>query len=73
MSKLTSAQLEEFRTSCARMRNVPEFKVILAFIQNREAHYKSVLVGANATDVPHLQGRARECAELLQEFHKTKD
>ena len=50
-----------------------DYKTVLDYIRHREATFKELLVTANTTDVPHLQGRARECAELLQELLKTKD
>jgi hypothetical protein len=73
MSKLSPQNEVEFRASCARLINMPEFQTVLKYMEFRLDTIKDGLVDAHAVDVPKFQGRANELTDLLKEIRKKKE
>ena len=70
MSRLSPDKIGEFRAACARLRNMPDFKIIIAYLQQREQTHKECLVSATPLDFPVFQGRAREVTDIINEIDK---
>lgn len=73
MSRLSPPNEQEFRTAVARVINMPEYKIILGYLDFRLDQLKNALVESNAVDVPKLQGRASELVDLKDQLTKRKE
>lgn len=73
MNPLLPPNKDEFRTACARVRNLPEFQLVLAYLKHRYDAHLAQLVSATPADVPQFQGRAKEILDILSEIEKTKE
>lgn len=70
MSRLSPEKSGEFRAACARMRNMPDFKLIVEYLKQRAETHKECLVAATPVDFPVFQGRAREVTDIINELDK---
>lgn len=73
MSRYTPKNLKDFRTATARVRNMSEFKIIMAYLAERLETHKEALVDINDKDFPQVQGRAKELRDLITEINKTTE
>lgn len=71
MNPLLPKQTPEFRAACARLRNFPEFKAIMAYIEQRHEYFQKMLTTVDEeAQLRVLQGRVRELEDLVAEIDK---
>ncbi len=70
MNPLLPQNEKEFRASLARIRNMPEFGVVMAYLRQREDAHKSQLVSADIASFQLHQGRSREVSDIIDQLNK---
>lgn len=73
MNPLVPSKTADFRTSCARLRHMPDFIAIMEYLEQRLDAHRTCLVSASPADVQQFQGRAKEVLEIIDQINKTKE